>query len=201
MQDNNYKTWDNYANEYWPAEYLIDKQGHVRHTHFGEGRVPADRVADPKTARRQRGSCEADRGRDADGADDARELPGLRAPRRTTPARDRFRTSTTSTTSPPTIPANTLSYDGHWRVGGQQIVAGKDARLRLRFQARDVYLVLGGHGTVARADRRQAGRHDPRRRVAALHGSQRRRRRDGAARAALHARRPGVLVHVRLARD
>ena len=37
MQDNRYKTWDNYANQYWPAEYLIDKQGHVRHTHFGEG--------------------------------------------------------------------------------------------------------------------------------------------------------------------
>ncbi|HST13865.1 MAG TPA: cytochrome c biogenesis protein DipZ, partial [Gaiellaceae bacterium] len=37
VQDNRYKTWDNYANQYWPAEYLIDKQGHVRHTHFGEG--------------------------------------------------------------------------------------------------------------------------------------------------------------------
>ena len=40
MQDNDYKTWDNYANQYWPAEYLIDKQGHVRHTHFGEGEYP-----------------------------------------------------------------------------------------------------------------------------------------------------------------
>ena len=37
MQDNDYKTWDNYANEYWPAEYLIDKTGHIRHTNFGEG--------------------------------------------------------------------------------------------------------------------------------------------------------------------
>ena len=26
-----------YANQYWPAEYLIDKTGHIRHTHFGEG--------------------------------------------------------------------------------------------------------------------------------------------------------------------
>src|SRR3954470_16513827 len=37
VQDNRFKTWDNYANEYWPAEYLIDKQGRIRHTHFGEG--------------------------------------------------------------------------------------------------------------------------------------------------------------------
>ena len=37
VQDNRYKTWDNYANQYWPAEYLIDKTGHIRHTNFGEG--------------------------------------------------------------------------------------------------------------------------------------------------------------------
>ena len=30
----------------------------------------------------------------------------------------------------------------------QRIVAGKDARLRLRYYARKVYLVLGGNGTV-----------------------------------------------------
>ena len=53
VQDNDYKTWDNYANEYWPAEYLIDKNGHVRHTEFGEGSVPRDRAADPDAARRQ----------------------------------------------------------------------------------------------------------------------------------------------------
>src|SRR4029079_3167041 len=37
VQDNRFKTWDNYANQYWPAEYLIDRAGPVRHTHFGEG--------------------------------------------------------------------------------------------------------------------------------------------------------------------
>lgn len=36
-QDNEYTTWNNYANEYWPAEYLIDANGVVRRTHFGEG--------------------------------------------------------------------------------------------------------------------------------------------------------------------
>ncbi|MBM3943360.1 MAG: redoxin domain-containing protein [SAR202 cluster bacterium] len=35
--DNDYKTWDNYSNRYWPAKYLIDQDGVVRYTHFGEG--------------------------------------------------------------------------------------------------------------------------------------------------------------------
>ncbi len=36
-QDNNYGTWQAFNNQYWPAEYLIDKNGKVRNTHFGEG--------------------------------------------------------------------------------------------------------------------------------------------------------------------
>ncbi len=37
VQDNRYGTWNAYQNEYWPAEYLIDARGEVRHTQFGEG--------------------------------------------------------------------------------------------------------------------------------------------------------------------
>jgi cytochrome c biogenesis protein CcdA/thiol-disulfide isomerase/thioredoxin len=37
VQDNLYGTWDAYNNEYWPAEYLIDAHGQVRHYQPGEG--------------------------------------------------------------------------------------------------------------------------------------------------------------------
>ncbi len=37
-QDNNGDTWRAYKNQYWPALYLIDKQGHLRYVHIGEGR-------------------------------------------------------------------------------------------------------------------------------------------------------------------
>lgn len=35
--DNDFATWRAYSNRYWPAKYFIDREGNVRHTHFGEG--------------------------------------------------------------------------------------------------------------------------------------------------------------------
>jgi thiol-disulfide isomerase/thioredoxin len=39
--DNDFAIWKRYANRYWPAMYLIDKQGMIRYYHFGEGRYAA----------------------------------------------------------------------------------------------------------------------------------------------------------------
>ena len=36
-QDNDFGTWLAYSNRFWPAKYLIDAEGIVRYTHFGEG--------------------------------------------------------------------------------------------------------------------------------------------------------------------
>jgi thiol-disulfide isomerase/thioredoxin len=36
-QDNRYETWKAFGNEYWPAVYLIDRSGHIRLKHVGEG--------------------------------------------------------------------------------------------------------------------------------------------------------------------
>ena len=36
-QDNDFVTWRRYNNRFWPAKYLIDKDGVVQYTHFGEG--------------------------------------------------------------------------------------------------------------------------------------------------------------------
>ncbi|MDD9899521.1 MAG: redoxin family protein [Alphaproteobacteria bacterium] len=35
--DNDFMTWKNFDNKYWPAHYLINKDGDVVYTHFGEG--------------------------------------------------------------------------------------------------------------------------------------------------------------------
>ena len=36
-QDNDRATWKAYKNHYWPTLYLIDKRGHIRYVHIGEG--------------------------------------------------------------------------------------------------------------------------------------------------------------------
>ena len=43
---------------------------------------------------------------------------------------------------------NELAYGGSWRVQSERIVAGQEAKVRLRFHARKVHLVLGGRGRV-----------------------------------------------------
>jgi cytochrome c biogenesis protein CcdA/thiol-disulfide isomerase/thioredoxin len=147
MQDNRYKTWDNYANQYWPAEYLIDKRGHVRHTHFGEGEYDQTE----SLIRRLLG----DNGRHARHIADATPS-GLLTPESylgyarlsnyagRNPVPDKF----AEYAFPDSLLANTLAYGGSWRVGSQAITAGNNARLRLQFEASNVYIVLGGRGTV-----------------------------------------------------
>ena len=113
--DNNYSTWNDYDNDYWPAEYLIDATGHVRHVDFGEGDYGQTETfirqlllaADPKVElpRPHRHARP-----DADRADHAGVLPGLLASRVTDPGggrgpddqlprpRRRFRRTSTPTT-------------------------------------------------------------------------------------------------------
>jgi thiol-disulfide isomerase/thioredoxin len=44
-QDNDGATWNAYNNHFWPTMYLIDKQGHLRYRHIGEGRYAETEAA------------------------------------------------------------------------------------------------------------------------------------------------------------
>jgi thiol-disulfide isomerase/thioredoxin len=147
VQDNRYKTWDNYANEYWPAEYLIDKSGRVRHTEFGEG----DYGKTESLIRQLLGV----KGTLARSEPDTTPTGLLTPETYLGYARLANYTGTAVTHDavgsyrlPQSVPQNTFAYGGQWRVGPQQVVAGRDASLLLHFHAKDVYVVLGGHGTV-----------------------------------------------------
>ena len=36
--DNDYRIWSAFNNQYWPAAYFVDRTGHIRYHHFGEGK-------------------------------------------------------------------------------------------------------------------------------------------------------------------
>lgn len=126
-QDNKYDTWDAYQNQYWPAEYFIDAKGRVRFTHFGEGaykekeRVVRKLLAE--AGHRPRGRMTHAHGQRAD-----------------------LRTSTPETylgTARTPHPPGYLTFIGPWHREAEDAEAGPGSRLRLRFRARRVFLVLG----------------------------------------------------------
>ena len=43
--DNQGQTWRAYENRYWPSLYLVDKKGHIRYQHIGEGRYEETEAA------------------------------------------------------------------------------------------------------------------------------------------------------------
>ncbi len=151
--DNSYKTWNAYQNNSWPAEYLIDASGQVRHTEVGEGdyagtesfirtllananpkvKLPPPTDVPDKTPT-QALTPESYLGYqyglpNFDGTSISEDQP----------AQYKF---------PGTLPPDALAFSGTWTVGPEKISAGANARVELAFTADHVYLVLGGTGTV-----------------------------------------------------
>jgi len=50
--------------------------------------------------------------------------------------------------APSTVPADSYAFNGSWTVQSQEATAGSNAAIELQFSANDVYLVMGGTGTV-----------------------------------------------------
>ncbi len=149
--DNDYKTWNAYSNEYWPAEYLIDKTGRVRHIHFGEGEYDETEQAIRELLAEAGASVPRHKAAVADATPTELTTPETylgytRIERyQGSPIREN---EVAQYTFDSALGQNDLSYNGTWRIGGERAVAVADARLRLHFVARNVYIVLGGKGTV-----------------------------------------------------
>ena len=150
--DNQYATWTAYENSYWPAEYLIDASGRVRHVDFGEGQYQQTEsfirqllvAADPKVVLPRATDV-------ADTMPTEQTTPesylGYQHPQNLagqTVQEDRMSTYQ----APASIPQDEYAYNGEWSIGSESATAGQGAMLSLRYQARDVYLVLGGSGTI-----------------------------------------------------
>ncbi|HWL33045.1 MAG TPA: cytochrome c biogenesis protein DipZ [Gaiellaceae bacterium] len=145
--DNDFVTWQSWHNQYWPAKYLIDKRGHVRYYHFGEGEY-----AETEEAIRTLLGADAP---DASGLAD--ESPhGLVTPESYLGYERLARyggepvvkDKAHAYTFPRGLSENELAFGGVWTVQDERAIAGLSAGIRLQYRARDVYLVLTGKGTV-----------------------------------------------------
>ncbi len=151
--DDNLATWDAYNNEYWPAEYLIDPTGVVRAYDFGEGgygqmesnirmllsangvaHLPARTDVPDKTPTSDAITPESYVGYEQLDNEVGTPVANNRA---------------ISYSAPSSIPSNSLAFDGTWTVHSQEATAGANASLDLQFSADDVYLVMGGRGSVS----------------------------------------------------
>jgi cytochrome c biogenesis protein CcdA/thiol-disulfide isomerase/thioredoxin len=150
--DNSYGTWKAYSNQYWPADYLVDQAGRVRDVHFGEGEY----AQTERNIRLLLAAGKAGRLPQA-GRDPDRTPLELRTPesylgylRIGNYTGSPLRTDRVATYRfPASLTQDSYAYAGKWKVEGERIVAGDNARLRLHFQARTVHLVLTGRGFVA----------------------------------------------------
>jgi cytochrome c biogenesis protein CcdA/thiol-disulfide isomerase/thioredoxin len=148
--DNDYATWNAYSNQYWPAEYFIDRHGNVRRVHFGEGEYDVtERVVRRLLGVRANVHARAV----ADATPTERITPesylGYARIDHSRYAGARLAPDSAKTYAVPAhLGQNVLAFGGVWRVGHERAVAGLGARLAVHVHARNVYLVLGRTGEV-----------------------------------------------------
>jgi thioredoxin family protein len=151
--DDGYSTWTNYRNRYWPAEYLIDANGTVRHIKFGEGdydgteKLIRQLLADAKPGVTLPPSVDA-----ADTTPPSGLTPetyfavgkmvnyGGGGTYDEGPATFQY---------PPALKPDSFALTGPWSLDYQGATAGGDgSAIELNYRAKNVYLVAGGTGTV-----------------------------------------------------
>jgi cytochrome c biogenesis protein CcdA/thiol-disulfide isomerase/thioredoxin len=145
VQDNDFATWKAYKNRYWPAKYLIDKEGKVRYTHFGEGDYDETEKMIQKLLG-ETGSDVSDTninnpdydlfGRTPELYLGYKRISALASPEKI--VSDEFNKYTT----PKSLPINKFSLEGQWSISPEASSAQKDSVLYTRFSAKDVYLVM-----------------------------------------------------------
>jgi cytochrome c biogenesis protein CcdA/thiol-disulfide isomerase/thioredoxin len=145
-QDNDFATWKNYKNHYWPAKYLIDANGHLRYTHFGEGNYDETEMLIRKLLIEAGQKVGAGLSAVKEQAGDYEKTPETylgagRIERFDSP--QGVQTGGAVFTKPSTIALDHFAYEGTWDLDDEKASATAGAALELHFQAGKVFLVIG----------------------------------------------------------
>ncbi len=142
--DNQFVTWQNFQNRYWPAHYLINKQGQVVYEHFGEGDYDVvenniryllglDNLTVSQLATNESPSLTQT---------PETYLGYARADESFSPAL--VYNKANQYTFMQSLPVDTWSLQGRWQVLPDKIIAGEpNAAIKIHFHARHVYVVMG----------------------------------------------------------
>lgn len=174
--DPDYRTWNAFSNRFWPAKYLIDRDGTIRYVHYGEGEyeVTEERIREALGLDSDASEAEAPADADEPSRSDPRQPvtpetylgvertsaaqyrgveleAGFVTVVRDTPARYRPVRGVAG------LGPDEWSLVGRWQVEDERsTAAGAGSQVVIRYRARDVFLVLsppaGGAGTVTVRD-------------------------------------------------
>lgn len=148
--DNRLDTWTNFNNKYWPAHYLIDKNGNVVYTHFGEGEydITENNIRillglDKVETATNNSEAEPLNQQSDDEQTPETYLGSGRASNFSSMQEMRLGVIA-DYTFPENLPLNHWAISGKWKITGEKIIAAEaGAKLRFNFTAGKVFLVLG----------------------------------------------------------
>ncbi len=153
--DNDYAIWRAFKNQYWPALYFVDAQGHIRHHQFGEGEyAQSETIIQQLLAEAGSGGIGHELvSVDARGAEAAADWGSLQSPENYVGyARTENFASPGGAVldkrrvyaAPARLRLNNWALSGDWTVAKQATVLNKaNGRIAYRFHARDLHLVMG----------------------------------------------------------
>jgi cytochrome c biogenesis protein CcdA/thiol-disulfide isomerase/thioredoxin len=153
--DNDFKIWRAFDNQYWPAHYFVDANGHIRYHHFGEGAYAESEqviqqllreaghsgVGSELTRVKTQG---AQQGSDRANVQSPETYLGYERGEHFASTPQAVADADTTYRLPAAADLNQWGLGGQWKIGSQQAsLTGATGSISYRFHARDLHLVMG----------------------------------------------------------
>lgn len=153
FQDNNFATWRAYSNRYWPAKYIIDKEGFIRYSHFGEGAYDETEQVIQELLK-EAGATDVNSEINNPTYQVQAKTPEIylgysRIENFSSPENIKKDTLGKYTT-PPNLKSNEFAFSGDWTIMDEYANPQKGATLTLIFEAKEVFLVMRPKGAPAK---------------------------------------------------